>query len=138
MAALQERNGSYRVLFRVHGKQHALTLGKVSSEEAEAKTAKVDYLLLRIRQRLLTVPPGMDISTFILLDGKPPVAESVPNSARKATLGVLRDRYIATHSNGTIEANSLETAKLHFSHFCRTLGEAFPLSELSPAKLQEH
>jgi hypothetical protein len=43
MAGLEERSGSYRVHFRYHGKQRTLTLGKVSKEEAEAKSAQVDY-----------------------------------------------------------------------------------------------
>ena len=33
MAALQERSGSFRFIFRYHGKQH-FALGKVSAEEA--------------------------------------------------------------------------------------------------------
>ena len=39
MAGLQERSGSYRILFRYHGKQHTLTLGKVT--QAEAKSAQL-------------------------------------------------------------------------------------------------
>jgi hypothetical protein len=35
-----------------------------------------------------------------------------------------------THANGTIEANSLDTCRLHLSHFARVLGEGFPLGEL--------
>ena len=34
MAGLQERNGSYRIIFRYQGKQHAFTLdGRLPSEE---------------------------------------------------------------------------------------------------------
>ena len=39
MAGLEERSGRYRILFRYHGKQRTLPLGKVSREEAEAKSA---------------------------------------------------------------------------------------------------
>jgi len=62
MAALQERNGSYRILFLYQGKQHTFTIGKVSSREAEAKVAQVDYLLLRLKQDLITLPPDIDYS----------------------------------------------------------------------------
>ena len=34
MASLQERNGSYRFIFRHHGRQHFVPIGKVSREEA--------------------------------------------------------------------------------------------------------
>ena len=61
MAAIRCRNGSYRVLFRHAGKQHAFTLGEVSQEKAETKAAQVDYLLLRLKQRLAVLPPGVEI-----------------------------------------------------------------------------
>jgi hypothetical protein len=43
MAALQQRNGSFRILFRHHGKQYAFTLGAVAEDEAETKRDQVDY-----------------------------------------------------------------------------------------------
>ena len=49
-----------------------------------------------------------------------------------------QDRYLATHANGTIKANSLNTCKLHLRHFCRVLGEGSPLGELSLSQLQEY
>ncbi len=39
---------------------------------------------------------------------------------------------------GTIEANTLDTCRLHLNHFCRFLGDAFPLQELTLAKLQDY
>ena len=60
MAALQERNESFRVIFRYHGKQHSFTLGRVSRQEAEAKAGQVDLILLRIEQNLLVVTAGQD------------------------------------------------------------------------------
>lgn len=53
-------------------------------------------------------------------------------------LGHLKERYLTAYANGTIEANSLDTCRLHLGHFARVLGEGFPLSELSLAKLQEN
>ncbi len=139
MAALQERNGSYRILFRHHGKQFTFTLGKVSPDEAEAKAKQVDYLLLRIKQRLINVPPNADIVGFLAHDGHiPQAADGEPVQRNPVTLGGMADRYLATHANGTIEQNSLDTCRLHLSHFRRRLGEAFPLQELSPATLQDY
>jgi hypothetical protein len=73
-------------------------------------------------------------------DGNPPtLGPTLPTAPRQAiTLGLLRDRYLDTHANGTIEANSLDTCKLHLAHFSRARGEGFPLPELSLAKLQEY
>ncbi len=49
MASIQNRNGSSKLTFCSLGRRHYLTLGKVTEAEAEAKSAQVDYLLLRIR-----------------------------------------------------------------------------------------
>lgn len=72
MASLQERNGSFRFIFRYHGKQHFVTLGKVSPQEADAKAAQVEYLLLRLKQHLIELPPDVGIVEFVRHDGKPP------------------------------------------------------------------
>src|ERR1700674_3768343 len=106
MASLQERNGSYRILFSHHGKLHTFTIGKVKKDEADNKARQVDYLLMRLKQRLLVMPEGADIVTFIERDGKSPeTGPTLPNAPRQAvTLGHLKDRYLATHANGTIEA----------------------------------
>jgi integrase len=140
MASLQERNGSYRVLFCHHGKLHTFTIGKVEQSEAENKVRQVDYLLMRLKQRLVVLPEGTDIVAFIEHDGKPPnTGPTLPAAPRQAvTLGHLKDRYLTTHANGTIEANSLDTCKLHLGHFCRVLGDGFPLGELSLSRLQEY
>jgi hypothetical protein len=44
MASLQERNGSYRILFSYYGKLHSFALGKVEDDKAR----QVDYLLMRL------------------------------------------------------------------------------------------
>ena len=140
MAILQVRNNSYRILFMHLGRRYTFTLGEVAQFEAEAKSAQVDYLLMRLKQRLLTVPDGINIVTFIQHDGKPPqAANGTPLNPRSAvTVFQLKERYLATHGNGTIEANSLDTCKLHLNHTCRFLGDAFPLPELTHARLQEY
>jgi integrase len=140
MASLQERNGSYRILFCHHGKLHAFTIGKVKPDEAANKARQVDYLLMRLKQRLLVLPEGTDIVTFVEHDGKPPdIGPTLADAPRQAVaLGHLKDRYLTTHANGTIEANSLDTCRLHLGHFARVLGDGFPLGELSLAKMQEY
>src|SRR5262245_60451010 len=138
MAALQERNGSYRVLFRYHTKQYSYPVGEVSADVAEIALNQVKTVVGRLKAGFLHLSPGTDLLTFIRHEGKPPEVYRAPDSVVRTTLGTLRDRYISTHSNGTIEANSLDTIRLHFSHFCRFLGEGFPLTELSALKLQQH
>ena len=42
------------------------------------------------------------------------------------------------HSNGALEANSLENVDMHLRHFRRSLGDGFPVSRLKQADLQGH
>lgn len=144
MAGLQERNGSFRVMFRHHGKQLTFTVGRVSEEEALETAATVASLLRGVEEGRIRVPAGVDVVAFLRqrLAGLNRESDDAPAPEFRprggTTLGTLRDRYVSTHSNGTIEANSLGTVRLHFSHLCRSLGEGFPLPELSLSRLQEY
>lgn len=137
MASLQKKGDSWYCQFLYHGKRHTFSLGKVPDDEAAAKASQVDYLLMRIRQRLVSLPVGVDIVTFLENDGNPP-EPTVPGAAVNAlTLGALRDRYFEIHEN-SLEATTIHGMRLHFRHLIKTLGERFPLDELSLASLQEH
>src|SRR5687768_13694163 len=132
MASLQQRNDSYRVIFRFRGKQHFVAIGKVSEAEAKAKVAQVGFLLLRLEQRLIELPPGVDVVDFVKFDGKAPSSGGTDAApvAKNATLATLRDRYLATHS-GAHEKTTLKTAGTHFRHLIATLGEKFALRDLT-------
>jgi hypothetical protein len=125
VASLQKRNGSYRILFCHYGKLHTFPIGKVERDEAENKARQVEYLLMRLKQRLIVLHAGTEIVTFVEHDGKPPDSRpTLPNSPRQAvTIGHLKDRYLTTYANSTIEASSLDTCKLHLGHFTRTMAE---------------
>lgn len=135
MAGLQERSGSYRINFRFHGKHHFVTLGKVSAEEATTKAAQTDYLLLRLKQRLIELPPGVGIVEFIQHDGKPPLSAPAIPERQALTLAAFRDRYLETH-RPSLEQRTLDGIQLHFKHLCAALGDAFPIRELKLADLQ--
>ena len=106
MGSRPERGGSYRIFFRFRGKLQTFTLGKVSKQEAEAKSAQVDYLLLW----LIELPPGVvDIADFLQHDGKPP--ESVHAAPRGITpLVTLRDRFWSSIQALTRKPPSTPTA----------------------------
>lgn len=138
MASLQERSGSYRFIFRFHGKQHFVTIGKVSPEEAEAKAAQVGYLLLRLKQQLIELPPGVGIVEFLQHDGKPSSGPpGVPAEVRALTLADFRNRYLTTHRD-SLEDRTIQGIELHFRHLTAALGEQFPIRDLSLADLQAY
>ena len=66
-----------------------MTIGEVEETEAQGVKARYEYLLRLLKQRLLTLPSGMDIVAFLRLDGKPgdPAASASPE-VTYAPLGV--------------------------------------------------
>lgn len=137
MAALQNRNGSFRVIFRYENRQHSVPVGKVPQGEAESFLGKVEHLLLRIEQGWVSVPAGVTITDFILADGQVKTPEVVVPK-EPATFGEFEQKYLDAHRSGAMEANSLATAAMHLGHFKKTLGEGFVVEKLTQADLQRH
>jgi integrase len=109
MASIQRKGRNWYCQFYYFGDRHTFTIGRVSEDEAHAKSAQVDYLLMRLRQRLIELPPGVDIVAFVQYDGKPPASSIAPVDApsrQRLTLAALRDRYLATHEHAK-ETNTL-------------------------------
>lgn len=142
MASLQKKGENWYCQFLYRGKRHTFTIGKVDRDEAEAKSNQADYLLMRIRQGLLTLPAGVDIVSFLQNDGKTPQSqpglETTGTSDHTLDLGRLRDRYLETHGNGSLEQATLDGIKTHFRHLVATLGEKFPIGRLVMPDLQKH
>ncbi len=137
MAALQNRNGSYRVFFEFQRKQRVFTIGRVGEDEATAKAAQIDYLLLRLKQNLIELPAGVGIVEFMKNDGKIPLTTETLPDREVLTLRAFRDRYLDTH-RPSLEARTVDGIELHFKHLLRVLGEGFPIPELRLANLQEY
>lgn len=135
MAALQERNGSYRVLFQYNGRQLSLPVGKVSREEALAEKGKVENLLLRLEQRFATIPPGLSIVEYLKFDGRP-LAPQLPE-AKAIKLSLLKDKYVAANK-ASLEPTTLGTLAVHFKHLEKGLGASFHINKLKLADLQDY
>jgi len=135
MAWVQSRSGSFRVLFRHGGKQHTFWLGEVSEREAQTTADKVDYWLMRIKQGLVSLPPGCDVVEFVQHDGKPPEHITAPGSPAAITLASLRDTYLKAQSK-KLEDTTLAGIELHFAHLTRLLGPDRVISTLARPDLQ--
>jgi len=136
MASLQKKGESWYCQFMHERQRHTYTIGKVDEAEANTTAARIDYILMRIRQQLIEVPLGMDILTFIKHDGKPPV--TVPSGPISTSLSQLRDAYLKTFGNGALELSTLRTVKLHLKNLAETIGDGFPLRTLDTPVLQGH
>jgi hypothetical protein len=136
MASLQLKNRSYYCQFIFRGKRRTVTVGRVTPDEAAAFAGNVDYLLLRLKQGFLRIPPAVDDVEFVRHNGNVPTAESPP--ADELSFDGFRARYFEAHDNGALEANSLATIAMHLRHFERSLGARFLVGHLTQADLQRH
>ena len=135
MASIHHKGEAWHCQFLYHGKRHTFSLGKVTQDEAETKANQVDYLLMRLKQNLLQLPPGIDIVTFISFDGKPPHETS---ESEVLTLAGLRDRYLETHRNGSLEQSTLDGIEITFQAPCRHARREVPRSGPLLGRLQQH
>jgi hypothetical protein len=132
---LQKKGNGWYCQFLHHGKRHTFTIGPVSKAEACAKLDRVDYLPMRLKQRLIELPAGFDIVEFVQRDGKPGPKPGATSRGTALTLADFRDRYLATNRDSR-ERRSIEGIELHFKHRLAALGERFPIGELKLADLQ--
>jgi len=86
----------------------------------------------------LELPPGADVGTFLLSDGKLSGAPVDKRPPKALSLGALRDLYLAVHADGAMESNSLCTVGIHLRHVIATLGVSFRIESLTLDDLQRH
>jgi hypothetical protein len=135
MAGIRKKGDAYYCTFRFRGSRYYFTIGNVSEKQARAKSVEVDETLDLIDRGRLDLPDGIAIEEFVAFGGKVPVLTVRPE---KVILRQLIDQYLETHGNGTVEANSLGTAKSHLNQFAKSLGERFRVQRLMLQDLQTH
>jgi hypothetical protein len=140
MAWLEQHptSGRFKICFRWSGRKLKKTIKAKSQKDADAIRLRFEENIALLERGRLELPPGADIGTFLLSDGKISNKPQPEPIVKPITLTHLRDRYVEVHSNGTLEKTSLETAKMHLRHFERTLGGSFAIGSLSLAHLQNH
>jgi integrase len=111
-----------------------MALGQIEEAEAHATKGKIEYLLMRIKQRLLDVPACCDIVTFLQFDGKPP-DNNRPSSTRPISLGELRDAYLDERKH-KLKPRSLGSDRGHWQTLVRLLGEKVDAESITFADLQ--
>src|ERR1051325_1353914 len=133
-------SGHFNICLRWQGKKLRRTLKTTQKKDAEAILHRFDENVVLLERGRLKLPEGGDLLTFLLSDGKltgVPAPDPTPTPAAP-TLREIVDRYLATLGNGTVEANSLATTRMHLNHFLRKLGDRFQLDLLKTTALQEY
>ena len=140
MAWLEQHptSGHFKICFRWDGRKHKKTVKTENRKVAGAVLSRFNENLGLLERGRLELPDGADIGTFLLSDGKLGGQPVAPKTPEFQTLSELRDAYLAVHSNGSLEKNSLATLAMHLRHFIATFGKSCPVSAISAADLQRH
>jgi hypothetical protein len=114
MAWLEEHptSGHFKICFRWDGRKFKKTIKTTRRQDAEAALHLFEENLSLLERGRIEMPPGADLATFLLSDGKlnhkPQLTAPIP----VLTLGVIRDRYVQAQANGAVEQNSLATIQM--------------------------
>lgn len=140
MAWLEEHptSGRFKICFRWGGRKLKKTVKTTSRKDAESALVRFEENIALLERGRIELPPGADFGTFLLSDGKVSQKPRPEATAKPITLGGMQERYVETHSHGAMEANSLDTVKMHLRHFTTTLGAGFTAQKLTLADLQRH
>lgn len=88
---------NFKIRFRFQGRAYKKSLKSIHRSEAEIVLAGVKRTLYRLENHLLEIPPGADLLTFVVSDGKQverPVQVPAPKGV---TLQQLIDQYVTTN-----------------------------------------
>jgi hypothetical protein len=95
-----KRGNSYRVVFYFGGKKQALSLGVDDLDEADGLRVRIERRLKMLEQGDLALPPGADLHTWLLTDGKIVQPLEAPEGPR--TLHALFEAYFASLPPGEL------------------------------------
>ena len=131
----REPTGQFHVRFRIGSRKFKRSLKTKSESEAETRRVRLEETIRLVESGRITVPADVDLPTYLLSDGRLDHPMAVPDAVR---LGDLFDEFTESLPEGSMEANSLYTAKIHMNHLRRTLGARFVARDLSLSDLQKH
>lgn len=136
MAWLQQYpSGHYHVSFRFAGRKYKRSLDTKNEGEARGLVGRIDDNIRLVERGLLTIPPGADIPTFLLSDGKLAGPVEIPTVV---TLGSFIGQYDKAISGGVVEESTLYTIRIHAKHLKSILGEETDVRTVTRDRLQEY
>jgi integrase len=132
---VDEKSGTYRILFRFGGKQYHKSLQTADEIKAKGLQASIDETLHDLKRGRLTLPSDADFWTFVFSGGQLTQAVSVSD---RLVLEELFARYEELLPPGAMEDSTRGTYELHKKHLLRLLGGNRPAQLLSLTDLQDY
>jgi integrase len=127
MAVLKKRGGVFGIDFRFAGKRFRQSLKTDNERAAKNALGRADEILRRLELGQLDLPPGADVATFILSDGR---VEEKKKAAEIFQVGALLDEYLRTLTPDCLESTTEHCVNVHIRHFRRVFGEKQALNSL--------
>lgn len=131
----QDPSHNYHVCFRLGGKKFKRSLRTKKRNEANSQAARIEDNIRLVERGILTIPPGADIPTFLLSDGK--LAEKL-QVEDPVTLDEMFDAYFAALPEGHLEDTTIYSMKLHKGHLVRHIGAKVPVQRINLDTLQSY
>src|SRR5262249_18780659 len=116
MASLERRGNRFRVIFRLGGQKHHVSVKASEEKDGEACLIRLEENLRLVDRGRLTVPDGADLGLFLLSDGK---LEKAVEFVRGVRLSELFYTYQTQFTAGAKEAITREMEDIHMKHLAR-------------------
>jgi len=134
MASLERRGNRYRVIVRLGGRKHHVSLKATDEKDAEACRVRLEENLRLVERGRLTVPAGADLGLFLLSDGK---LEKPVEIVRSVRLAELFSIYQTQFTAGAKEAITREMEDIHMKHLARIIGGDTPLAAVTAGSIRQ-
>ncbi len=135
MAWLEKKGRRFLLVFRLNGSRYKKLLAPTDQREAEAIAAKVERRIGMLERGEWQLPDPTQVADSLIGDLAPRPVVDLPTGK---TLSPLVEEYLASVSNGSMEANTLLTLRIHLNHIQQVLGKNFRVESLTFAVLQNY
>jgi hypothetical protein len=135
MPSLENRNGSYRVVFRLLGRKFSRTLRTRNAKTARGTFARLEDNLRRVELGTLVIPSGANVPTFLLSDGNAQHLARQTATIPELTLAGLFSRYSAHLPEESLEKNTLAMIQIHLRHLLKVFGGTFPVRNMDGSRV---
>jgi len=113
MASLEQRGNRFRIIFRLSGRKHHVSVRTSHPKDTEACLVRLEENLRIVERGRIVIPDGADVGLFLLSDGK---LERPVELVRSVRLVELFEIYQTQFTAGAKEAITREMEDIHMKH----------------------
>ncbi len=135
MAWLEKKGRRFLLVFRLNGAKYKKLLVPTDQREAEAIAAKVERRIEMLGRGEWQLPDPAQVADSLIGEVAPKPVVALPCGK---TIGSLTEEYLSSITNGSMEANTLLTLRVHLKHIGQVLGKGFRGESLNFAVLQNY